>query len=117
MAVHTGKRPADLPDDMNPADESVFWVSWEEALNGYSMDTSSWILPDGFTELSTVFNVVSDPDENGETYPNSNGIQISTSLENGTYYIGNQITYTNTNFNPSITVTLQRGFNLTIDNV
>ena len=117
MAVHTGKRPADLPDDMNPNDQSVFWVSWEGALNGYTMDTSTWILPDGFQELATVFNVVSDPDEDGETYQNSNGIQISTTRTDGTYYIGNQITYTNTNFDPDITVTLQRGFNITIDTI
>ena len=91
MAVHTGKRPADLPDDMNPNDVSDFWISWADVLNGYTMQTSNWVLPDGFNEIATEFNKPSRPDEDGNVFPNSNAILISTTETGGTYYIGNRM--------------------------
>ena len=106
MAVHTGEGTPRLSEFVNPNDIDTFWFSWTDKLNTDTISTSVWIIPTGFTEVSTTINGSVTFD--GVTYNDANSIKMSTTLTKGLHTISNEITTAGGN-------TYRRGVSIVLD--
>lgn len=103
--IHFGDGNPRLPEEMHPDDHDVFCVSWTGKLNGVSIATSEWIVPDGFEVEDEETNIT--VTEDGVQYSDTNTALVSTTLEEGTHALYNRITAPGG-------IDLTRGFDVTI---
>lgn len=92
MIVHDGHSIPTFPDGWDPNDQDWIWFVWDDLMLGAAITGSTWVLPDGFTEVQakTSQSVV---DYNGVKYHYTNGILLSVdSTADGTFStISNQV--------------------------
>lgn len=89
--THAGDEVPTFDERMDPSDIETFWISWAGKLGGASIQASTWVMPDGFTELEAFEDQsVSDADSN--TYNNANGVRVSTTKTTGKHMLTNRVT-------------------------
>lgn len=100
----TGDKATELTEDMNPSDSDTFWMSWTGKLNGESIVASSWVLPDGWTEVSSSTN--GSVTEDGVTHTDANSVTVTTTATTGKHILRNQITTATRAITRSLVVTV-----------
>lgn len=88
--THAGDEAPTFTERMDPSDIETFWIAWGGKLGGSTIQTSTWVLPDGFTELEA-FEDQSVLDSDGNTYNNANGVRVSTTNTVGRYMLTNRV--------------------------
>jgi hypothetical protein len=89
--LHEGKEAPILPEEMNPDDTDTFFLCWTKKLNGATLSSDVWELPDNFTLDSSQSNIP--VIEDGVTYNDCNAATISTTEESGKFLITNRATF------------------------
>lgn len=76
MITHTGRSIPVFPERWDPSDKEWVWVAWDNVLDGATISTSTWALPDGWTEHdSKTGQAVTD--KAGNSYAAVNGVLLS----------------------------------------
>lgn len=80
-----------LSEPFDPDDIDTIWVSWNDRLGNQEIATSEWLVPEGWTVVRHIKNKIFS-NEQGETFPKSNLVTLSTTHQNGVHHIVNRIT-------------------------
>ena len=91
MINHYSNEIPTFPEYWDAGDNEWIWIGWSEVLEGASIVTSAWTLPDGWTEHATQENQTVE-DEDGTSHTNCNGVRTSnTNAPEGVVEIKNRI--------------------------
>jgi len=91
MITHDSHRTPSFPELWDQGDKEWVWIGWNAILRGASISTSVWTIPAGWTSHATLMDQTV-ADEDGITYDNANGIQLSTINTDGLHLIANKVT-------------------------
>lgn len=95
VTIHDGKNAPTLSEKMNPEDEAILWIAWDDKLDEDETITSSnWLTPAGFTVEGESFNDPIECVEECTTFVKTTSVKLQTSNTDGKYLIENQIATT-----------------------
>lgn len=116
LTINDGTQTPTMREAVTIGNSEIFWVTWLEKISqGFSISSSSWVVPDGLTVTHVATNEDVTDDESRE-HPESNGARIlfENSLTEGTYTVTNTAVLTGPN---NITQSISRSFNVQIRTV
>jgi hypothetical protein len=90
VIAHDSQQIPTYPQAWDRADVDWIWFSWASVLNGATILTSTWSLPDGWAEEDSETDQTVTVD--GTDYTHANGVLLSTTAARGTYLISNTVT-------------------------
>lgn len=91
MIIHKSRGAPTFRERWDPSDKEYVWFCWSDVIEGSSIATSDWTLPEGWTNHGDLVDQTVE-DDGGAERENCNGALISTSETEGTHTITNKVT-------------------------